>query len=317
VKILLTGKNGQVGWELARTLAPLGTVVAADRAVMDLRVPDSIRDNIRRVEPDVIVNAAAYTAVDQAEIEPEAAMAVNGTGPGIIAEEAKRIGALLVHYSTDYVFDGKKPEPYTESDVPNPVNVYGKTKLAGEEMIRAARGTYLIFRTSWVYGTRGKNFLLTIERLARERNELEVVDDQIGAPTWCRSIAETTARILLSAFGRSDMPISLAEASGIYHMTAAGATSWCGFARAIVDTLASHVASPLLKLTPASIKPISTEAYPLRAPRPCNSQLSNQRLVDMFGIAIGDWHAELETCLAERSSVTHAARGSATEEATH
>ena len=196
MKILLTGKNGQVGWELQRTLTTLGDVVAIDRKGMDLANPDSIRNTIRAVRPDLIVNAAAYTAVDKAESEPELAMAINGIAPGIMAEEAGRLGAAMVHYSTDYVFDGTKTTPYTEGDILNPINVYGKTKLAGEQAVQAAGIPHLIFRTSWVYGLRGRNFLLTILRLAKEWDELKIVDDQIGAPTWSRMVAEATATIL-------------------------------------------------------------------------------------------------------------------------
>ena len=195
-KILLTGKNGQVGWELERSLQPLGQVIAFDRSGLDLASPDSIRAVIREVKPELIVNPAAYTAVDKAESEPDLAMAVNGVAPGIIAEEAKRLGAALIHYSTDYVFDGTKAEPYTEDDVPKPINVYGKTKLAGEQAVQAIGVPHLIFRTSWVYGMRGKNFLLTILRMAKEKDELRIVDDQFGAPTWSRMIAETTAQVL-------------------------------------------------------------------------------------------------------------------------
>ena len=187
MKILLTGKNGQVGWELQRTLAPLGEVVAVDRQALDLANPDAIRALIREVKPALIVNPAAYTAVDKAESEPELAMAVNGIAPGIMAEEAKRLGAAMIHYSTDYVFDGTQTSPYTEKDRPNPGNVYGKTKLAGEQAIQAVGVPHLILRTSWVYGSRGRNFLLTILRLAQERDELKIVDDQIGAPTSSRA----------------------------------------------------------------------------------------------------------------------------------
>src|SRR5512146_587709 len=189
-RILVTGRNGQVGFELLRSLAGLGEVVAVGRERMDLADPDAIRRTVRETKPDLIVNAAAYTAVDQAESEPELALAINGVAPGILAEESKRLGAVLIHYSTDYVFDGSKGAPYTEDDEPRPLSVYGRTKLAGERAIQAVDVPHLILRTSWVYGARGKNFLLTILRLARERNELSIVDDQIGAPTWCRSLAE-------------------------------------------------------------------------------------------------------------------------------
>ncbi|MDO9064018.1 MAG: dTDP-4-dehydrorhamnose reductase, partial [Sulfuricella sp.] len=229
MKILLIGKNGQVGWELQRTLATLGDVVAIDRQGMDLANPDSIRSAIRIIRPDLIANAAAYTAVDKAESEPELAMAINGIAPGIMAEEAKRLGAAMIHYSTDYVFDGTKTSPYTEEDAPNPLSVYGKTKFAGEQAILAVGIPHLIFRTSWVYGLRGRNFLQTILRLAKERDELKVVDDQIGAPTWSRMIAEATSQILAQSFlPLTPHPSLLTQYGGIYNLTAAGRTSWCG-----------------------------------------------------------------------------------------
>ena len=196
MRILVTGANGQVGWELQRTLQTLGDVIACDRVTLDLANPDSIRERVRAIKPEVIVNAAAYTAVDKAESEPELAMAVNGVAPGILAEEAKRLGALLIHYSTDYVFDGTKSDAYLEDDRTNPLSEYGKSKLAGEKAIEASGEAYLIFRTSWVYASRGKNFLLTMLRLANEREELRVVDDQFGAPTWCRTVAEGTAHVV-------------------------------------------------------------------------------------------------------------------------
>ena len=223
-RILLTGRNGQVGWELERTLAPLGEVLAFDRKGFDLAEPDEICHSLRELKPDIIVNAAAYTAVDRAEAESDMAMAINATAPGIMAEEARRLGALLVHYSTDYVFDGAKSAPYTEEDATGPVNTYGRSKLAGERAIWESGCRHLIFRTSWVYGTRGGNFLRTILRLAAERDELRVVDDQIGAPTWCRMIAEASSL----ALARPDVPV------GLYHLAGSGETSWFGFARAIL-----------------------------------------------------------------------------------
>lgn len=313
MKILVTGRDGQVGWELERVLQPLGTVVAVDRAKMDLRSADAICSIIRETKPGVIVNAAAYTAVDQAESEPEIAMAVNGIAPGILAEEAKQAGALLIHYSTDYVFDGAKQEPYVETDTPNPLSVYGKTKLAGEQAIHAVGSAHLVLRTSWVYGTRGRNFLLTIQGLAKERDKLDVVDDQIGAPTWCRSIARTTEEILSALWSRRASSAA-PDIRGVYHMTASGETSWCGFARAIVSELAKEDgASDRIRLLPSSIKPIPTEAYPLPAPRPRNSRLSNQRLIDTFGTAIADWRSELETCLAERNQTARSEYSAITE----
>ena len=226
MNVLLLGKNGQVGWELARTLAPLGHVVALNSLELNLADPDAIRGKIRELEPEIIVNAAAHTAVDKAESEPDLAMKINGDAPGLLAEEARRLDSLLVHYSTDYVFDGKKQGCYSENDPTRPQNVYGKTKLAGEEAIRASGAKHLIFRTSWVYSMRGRNFLLTVLRLAQEREELKVIDDQIGAPTWCRMIAEATSLAIARFQG---------DLSGTYHMTAGGSTSWHGFAAAILE----------------------------------------------------------------------------------
>jgi len=298
-KILLVGKNGQVGWELQRTLATLGNVVAIDRQGMDLANPDSIRNAIRTIQPDLIVNAAAYTAVDKAESEPELAMAINGVAPGIMAEEAKRLGAAMIHYSTDYVFDGTKIAPYTEGDIPNPISVYGKTKLAGEQAVQAADIPHLIFRTSWVYGLRGRNFLLTILRLAKERNELKIVDDQIGAPTWSRMIAEATAIILgqclsssLEKGGAGFPPPALSSRGGLYHLTATGQTSWYGFTNAILESMAFQGTHPLPKLIP-----IPTSEYPLPAPRPPNSVLSNAKFNRTFGAALPAWDTSLTLCM--------------------
>jgi dTDP-4-dehydrorhamnose reductase len=295
MKILLTGKNGQVGWELQRTLATLGEVVAVDRQALDLAKPDAIRALIRAVKPTLIVNPAAYTAVDKAESEPELAMAVNGIAPGIMAEEAKRLGAAMVHYSTDYVFDGSKSTPYTETDAPNPINVYGRTKLAGERAIQAAGIPHLILRTSWVYGTRGRNFLLTILRLAQERDELKIVDDQIGAPTWSRMIAEATAQILsqcISPLTPHSSPFT--EKSGLYHLTAAGQTSWHGFTAAILEsrTRATGAAGPQLT-------PIPTSAYPLPALRPPYSVMANEKLQRAFGVSAPAWQSGLSLCMEE------------------
>jgi len=286
-KILLVGKNGQVGWELQRTLASLGDVVAIDRQGMDLANPDSIRNAIRATRPDLIVNAAAYTAVDKAESEPELAMAINGIAPGIMAEEAKRLGATVIHYSTDYVFDGTKKSPYVEEDVPNPINVYGKTKLAGEQAIQAAGIPHLILRTSWVYGLRGRNFLLTILRLAKERDELKIVNDQIGAPTWSRMIAEATGQML------AQRKLDLREVGGVYNLTAAGRTSWHSFTQAIIENTSNQTQS-----SPRLI-PIATHEYPLPAPRPLYSILSNDKLSRVFGMKLPAWDASLRLCLDE------------------
>ncbi len=289
--ILLTGKNGQVGWELQRTLAPLGKVVAFDADELDLADGSAVRKKVQEIRPDIIVNPAAYTAVDKAESEPELAQAVNGVAPGVLAEEAERLGAWMVHYSTDYIFDGIKQGAYLETDAPNPQSVYGKTKLAGEEAVCAAGGKYLILRTSWVYGSRGHNFMLTMLRLARERDELRIVDDQIGAPTWCRSLAEITAQMMAQIHAPGAARQDEANLAGIYHLTSSGAVSWHGFAQAILEE-ASIEPRPGLVAIP------STE-YPTPAHRPANSVLSNEKLKRIFGLDAGDWLDNLRLCLAE------------------
>lgn len=285
--ILVTGANGQVGWELQRVLAPLGRVVAVDQQQMNLAEPDSIRRLVREVTPNLIINTAAYTAVDKAESEPDLAMAINGTAPGVMAEEAKQLKAGLVHYSTDYVFDGSKSDAYREDDATNPLSVYGRTKLAGEEAIRASGVPHLILRTSWIYGARGHNFLLTMRRLGAERPELRVVDDQIGAPTWCRALAEVTGQ-MLAVCG----PSGLADRSGLYHVTNAGETSWCGFARRILEQ--SGLATP--------VTGIRTSEYQAPARRPANSRLANHRLRQVFGLSLPDWQESLALCLDELSA---------------
>lgn len=296
MRILLTGVTGQVGWELQRTLMTLGEVVPVGRSgdnaalQMDLANPDSIRRTIREVKPDLIVNAAAYTAVDKAESEPELAMAINGIAPGLMAEEAKSLGAAIIHYSTDYVFDGTKSRAYTEVDLPDPQNTYGKTKLAGEQAIQAVGGSYLILRTSWVYGIRGKNFLLTMLKLAREREELKVVDDQIGAPTWSRMIAEATAQILSQT--RQSNACVLASKSGVYHLSASGQTSWYGFAKAILDRDLKHNEQKMQRLIA-----IPSQQYPTPASRPAYSLLSTQKLSNTFGLSLPDWQRTLELVL--------------------
>lgn len=287
MRILLTGKNGQVGYELERSLQGLGEVIALDRSQMDLSDLRQVRDVIRSVQPKLIVNPAAYTAVDKAESESELAMRINGDAPGVMAEEAKKIGAAMIHYSTDYVFDGNKTSPYTEEDVPNPINTYGRTKLAGEEAIRAAGIPHLIFRTSWVYGIRGRNFLLTVLRLANERDELRIVADQFGAPTWARTIADTTAHIVSQARAAEDVQQWWVRHGGLYHMTAQGSTSWHGFTEAIL----SH---PGIKKKPV-VTPIGTEDYPLPAPRPRNSVLSCDKLKQHF-CDLPRWETALALC---------------------
>ncbi len=288
MKILITGANGQVGWELQRTLAPMGEVVALGHAGLDLANPDAIRQAIRQLAPDLIVNAAAYTAVDRAEQEPDLAHAVNALAPGVLAEEAKHLNAALVHYSTDYIFDGMKGSPYAEIDAPNPMSVYGVTKLAGERAVTAVACPHLILRTSWVYGARGKNFLLTIQRLAQERDELRVVDDQLGAPTWSRMIAESTAAILNQCLHQGSVVDVMRDKGGLYHLTAAGQTSWFGFASEIVKH--AHKAPRMT--------PITTAEYPLPAPRPAYSVMSNSKLTRVFGVALPEWKASLALCIA-------------------
>jgi dTDP-4-dehydrorhamnose reductase len=285
VKILLTGRNGQVGGELAHALAPLGEVIAFDRGGLDLADPDKIVAAVRSVRPDVLVNAAAYTAVDRAESEPDAAHAINAAAVAILAEEAKRAQALLIHYSTDYVFDGTKEAPYVEEDPPNPINAYGRSKLAGEQAICGIDGPHLILRTSWVYAAHGKNFFLTILRLLKEKDELRVVSDQIGAPTSAGALAEATAELL-----RRHGTAALGECRGIYHATAGGTTSWHGFAMEIarLEQLGFR----------ARIAPIASSEYPTPAQRPKNSRLSNEKLQRSLGIVLPKWEACLETCHA-------------------
>ncbi|GJH26034.1 dTDP-4-dehydrorhamnose reductase [Caballeronia novacaledonica] len=286
--ILLTGVNGQVGFELARSLQGLGNVIAFDRSKLDLSDLDQIRRVVREVRPSLIVNPAAYTAVDKAESDADAAMRANGEAPGVLAEEAKRLGAALVHYSTDYVFDGTKEGAYVEDDAVNPQNVYGKSKLAGEQAIAASGCDHLIFRTSWVYGTRGKNFLLTMLRLGAERDELSVVADQIGAPTWANTIAALTANVLAQSRGKDREWWK--RASGVYHLTASGSTSWHGFAEAIF-ALSDLPKKPHVKAIPAS-------AYPTPATRPANSRMSGQKLRDLFGLEAPDWRDAVALCMA-------------------
>jgi dTDP-4-dehydrorhamnose reductase len=259
-------------------LAALGDVVATDRRELDLRDSSAIPRTVRKIRPDIIVNAAAYTAVDNAESEPDVAMQVNAIAPGILAEEAKRLGALLVHYSTDYVFDGSKKSPYKEEDAPNPLSVYGRSKLEGEQAIDASKCRHLIFRTSWVYGSRGRNFLLTILRAAREKPELRVIDDQFGAPTSSLAIAEATAGAL-----RAGSP------EGLYHMSAGGRTSWFGFAQTILRNAA--ISTPVL--------PIRSDHFPAKVTRPRNSVLDNSRLKETFGMSLPDWESQLEQVMGQ------------------
>lgn len=292
MKILLTGKNGQVGYELERSLQGLGEVTAVDRTRMDLADLTQVRDVIRTVKPDLIVNPAAYTAVDKAESEPDLAMRVNGEAPAVMAEEAKRLGAAMIHYSTDYVFDGSKSEPYTEEDCVCPINVYGRTKLSGEQAIAASGIPHLILRTSWVYGMRGKNFLLTILRLAQERDELRIVNDQQGAPTWCRTIAEITAHIVAQSNGAAETQAWWEEKSGLYHLTAQGQTNWHWFAQAILENSAVNKKPVLI--------PIGTENYPAPAKRPLYSVMSSKRLTKQFYCIPPNWETALTLCIDKK-----------------
>jgi dTDP-4-dehydrorhamnose reductase len=279
--ILLIGKIGQVGYELRRTLPPLGRVISVDFPEIDLTDGASIRHWVRETAPSVVINAAAYTAVDKAESEPERCRQINGEAPGILAEEAKKLGALLVHYSTDYVFDGTKGAAYTEADAPNPLGVYGRAKLAGDLAVQQAACAHLIFRLCWVYGARGQNFMLTMMRLAREREKLRVVRDQVGCPTWSRLIAETTAQALRQVLAAPEPGVF----SGVYHLAAAGQTSWHGFAEAIIALLPEKKC----KL----VEPITTLEYPLPAKRPAFSVLACDKLERAFGLRLPDWRESL------------------------
>jgi dTDP-4-dehydrorhamnose reductase len=290
--ILVTGVNGQVGYELVRSLQGLGKIVGLDRSALDLSNPDQIREVVRRVAPTLIVNPAAYTAVDKAETEKELAHQINGIAPGILAEEAKRLGAPMIHYSTDYVYKGDKDGIYVEDDPTDPQNVYGHSKLAGEHAIQASGCAHLILRTSWVYGTQGANFVKTMLRLGAEREVLRVVGDQHGAPTWARTIANITAHIVAQGVGQASNGRE-AEAqwwdakSGIYHLTGGGATTWAGFAEEIFR----------LKGINCKVEPIPAAEYPTPAKRPSNSQLSNGKLEKIFGVVASDWRASLVNCL--------------------
>ncbi len=284
MKILLTGASGQVGHELARSLQGLGEVIAVDRARMDLADLDQVRDVIRSLRPDLIVNPAAYTAVDRAEAEPELAWRINAEAPEVMAREAKALGAALVHYSTDYVFDGSKAGAYVETDATGPINVYGKSKLAGEQAIAAAGIAHLILRTSWVFGMRGNNFLLTMLRLAKERGALQVVSDQVGAPTWSRTLADSTALALAQA--RAGGAAWWEQNSGVVHLCSQGQTSWYGFTEAIIAAAGIEC-----KLTP-----ISSDAWPAAARRPRNSVLDTAKFRERFG-NLPEWQAALRLCL--------------------
>lgn len=282
--ILIVGKIGQVGWELRRSLAALGKVVSVDFPEIDLTQPNSIRAWVRDTRPQVIVNAAAYTAVDKAEAEFDKCNRINGVAPGILAEEAKKSSALLVHYSTDYVFDGSKTSPYVETDLPNPLGAYGKSKLAGDQAVEQVDGNHLIFRLCWVYGGRGQNFMLTMMRLAREREQLRVVRDQFGCPTWSRMIAETTALALKQSIAAPDPGAH----KGLYHLAASGQTTWHGFADAIIRLMPSEGKKC------KSVEGITTAEYPTPAKRPAYSVLACDKLKKTFGLQLPDWEESLK-----------------------
>jgi len=301
--LLITGANGQIGWQLQRTLAPLGEVLALTRAEMDLSDADASAALVRKIQPDILLNAAAYTAVDKAETEPDLANTVNAITPGRIAQELAQTGALLVHYSTDYVFDGTKREPYTEEDAPNPLNVYGQSKLAGERAVAESGCKHVILRTSWIYDIRGRNFLRTVLRLGREKHELRMIDDQHGAPTWARAVAEATAAIVTQLL-RPSLGQEVAR-SGIYHLSAAGSTTWAGFAKTILayyeELLAwpaefGEFSGPLLAKT---VVPIPSSAFKAAARRPLNSELCTAKIARDFGVSLPDWQHLLRLAMLE------------------
>ncbi|VVO02762.1 dTDP-4-dehydrorhamnose reductase [Pseudomonas fluorescens] len=287
MKVLITGQHGQVSRELQLQLQGLGELIVLGRDQLDLANADQIRQQIRVHRPDLIINAAAHTAVDQAESEPDAAFAINAIAPGVLAEEAKALGIPLIHYSTDYVFDGSKPAPYTEADTPNPLGVYGQSKLAGEEAIAAVGGEYLVLRTSWVYSGHGKNFLLTMQRLLQEKPQMRIVADQIGAPTWAGSIARST-RALIERWQAGEP-----GEWGVYHLTNQGETSWFGFAEAIGEHLRTQGKAC------AELEAIPSSAYPTPAKRPLNSRLDCSRLQQQWHVSQPSWQDALRECLAQ------------------
>jgi dTDP-4-dehydrorhamnose reductase len=300
-RILLTGSTGQVGGELLRTLAPLGEVVAPGRESMDLASTSSVRNAIRTVRPRWIVNPAAYTAVDKAESEPHLAYAINAEAVQAIGEEAHAIGATVIHFSTDYVFDGTATSPYAETDPTNPVSIYGASKLAGEKALAATSAAHLIFRTSWVFGATCKNFLLTILKLAREREVLRIVADQHGAPTWSRDLAKMTAHVIArceAAAQTRSLPEALADTSGIYHASGQGETTWHAFASEAIRLQRQR--EPGVRF--AEIEAITTAEYPTPAARPANSRMAGEKLATRFGWKMMDWHESLRQVLAELPS---------------
>ena len=298
MKILLLGKNGQVGWELQRSLAPLGEVTALDRYSTDfcgdLGNLAGLRETVQRLRPQVIVNAAAHTAVDKAESEPELARLINATAPGVLAQEAHQLGAWLVHYSTDYVFDGSGSQPWVETDTPAPLSVYGHTKLEGEQLIAQHCPKHLIFRTSWVYAARGGNFAKTMLRLARERERLTVIDDQWGAPTGAELIADVTAHAIRQVQQR---PVGPHDEAGIYHLAASGHASWNSYAKHVLAQAAQ--AQPAIELVAKEVAPVPTSAFPTPANRPHNSRLNTAKLQSTFGLRLPPWQQGVDRMLAE------------------
>ena len=287
MKILLIGKNGQVGWELRRTLAPLAEVVAVDYPEINLTDTPALRQFVAGTRPTVVVNAAAYTAVDKAETETELCRQINAVAPGILAEEVKKLGALMVHYSTDYIFDGTKTSPYAETDAPNPLGAYGRSKLEGDRAVKASGTDHLIFRLCWVYGARGQNFMLTMQRLAREREKLRVVGDQFGCPTWSRMIAETTALALKQVLAGADR----SGFNGEYHLAASGQTNWHEFASRIIELM------PEAERKCRVVEKVTTPEYPTPARRPMYSVLDCGKLQKTFGLRLPDWEASLRQIL--------------------
>ena len=295
MKILLFGKNGQVGWELQRSLAPLGELIALDHDGApglsgDFAHPESLAATVRAVAPDLIVNAAAHTAVDKAESEPDFARALNALAPGVLAREAAALGALLVHYSTDYVFDGSGSAPWAEDAPTGPLSVYGATKCEGEELIRQSGCRHLIFRTSWVYAARGGNFAKTMLKLAAERDKLTIIDDQHGAPTGAELLADVTAHAARMTLANPDL-------AGTYHLVAGGETTWHGYARHVIEFARARGVS--IKVAPDAILPVPTSAFPTPARRPANSRLATHKLQQAFGLVLPDWRQGVERMLTE------------------
>ena len=294
MKLLLLGKGGQVGWELQRSLAPLGEVIALDfdstSYAADFSRPEALAETVLKIRPDVIVNAAAHTAVDKAESEPELARKLNATSPGVIAQAAQEIGAMMVHYSTDYVFDGSGSKPWTEADKTGPLSIYGSTKLEGEQLVAANCARHLIFRTSWVYAARGSNFAKTMLRLARERDRMTVIDDQFGAPTGAELLADVTAHAIRETRIAPDK-------AGLYHLVAGGSTSWHGYASFVLDQ--ARAMGQELKVSPAAINPVPTSDFPTPARRPQNSRLDTSKLQSTFGLVLPHWQTGVERMLRE------------------